>query len=428
MHAFTPIFVPEKKVEEKPEKPAAKQSTSAQTTTTSRAVPGTALPPAVDSKKRMGDLAAMVSKKGVVGKAKDMTQIRADEEMKLASTVMGRTIYTPMKRKRIYHGSDARKTEVTEVKGSKRIVYIFNSVKIGELAQKLSQKLDHLKNSCLKLNLLIKEDDDIGLILANEIAALYQYRVENKAFDEQAVITEGVVKKEKSDLPTRNPIITVMGHVDHGKTTLLDSIRKAKVTEGEAGGITQHIGAYSVEVSGSIITFLDTPGHAAFGSMRQRGANITDIVVLVVAADDGVMPQTKESIKYAKNAGCPIIVAVNKMDKEGASPDRIKQELTEFELVSEEWGGDTMFAEISAINGDGIDELLESIKIQAEMMDLRESPKGKAEGYIIESKIESGRGPVATVLVQRGTLKKGDPVVVGEYYGCLLYTSPSPRD
>lgn len=415
MHTFTPIFVPEKKTETKE-----KTETSAVKSATTDAKKTYSSPDAnakEGTKKRIGDLAAMVSKKGAAGKAKDMTQIRADEEMKLASTVVGtRSLYTPLKRKKVYIGSDKKKTEITEVKGSKRVVSIFGTVKAGELAQKLSQKFDNFKNECLKLNLLVAENDDIGLSLAGEIAALYDYRAENKAFDEAAILS-GTEKKAKSDLPLRNPIITVMGHVDHGKTTLLDSIRKAKVTEGEAGGITQHIGAYSVKVDKATITFLDTPGHAAFGSMRQRGANITDIVVLVVAADDGVMPQTKESIKYAKNAGCPIIVAVNKMDKEGANPERIKQELTEFELVSEEWGGDTMFANISAINGDGIDGLLETIKLQAEMMDLRESPKGKAEGVIIESKIESGRGPVATVLVQKGTLKKGDALVVGECYG-----------
>lgn len=418
MHAFTPVFVPEAKEEKKEEKTSdSPQRKFSENRTASPADAANADKQAGASKKRMGDLAAIVSKKGTAGKAKDMTQIRADEEMKLASTVMGRTVYTPLKKKKVYHGSDTKKTELTEVKDSKRVVHIFGSVKASELAQKLSQKFENFKNKCLDLNLLVKADDDIGLTLASEIAELYDYRAENKAFDETAVLGNETAKKSNSDLPLRNPIITVMGHVDHGKTTLLDTIRKAKVTEGEAGGITQHIGAYSVKVSDATITFLDTPGHAAFGSMRQRGANVTDIVVLVVAADDGVMPQTKESIRYARNAGCPIIIAVNKMDKEGANPERIKQELTEFELVPEDWGGETMYVPVSALNGDGIDDLLENIKLQAEMMDLRESPKGKAEGIIIESKIESGRGPVATVLVQRGTLKKGDAVVVGECYG-----------
>ncbi len=419
MHTFTPVSMPEKtsastdktETAEGRGQTRVKHAAHAEAATPQEIAEGKA-----PTKKRMGDLAAMVSKKGAASKAKDMTQIRADEEMKLASTVMGRTLYTPLKRKKIYSGSDTKKTEITEVKDAKRVISVYGSITATELAQKLSQKFDAFKNKCLELNLLVKGSDDIGIFLANEIATLYNYRVENKAFDEAKVLDK-VEVEDKSKLPHRNPIITVMGHVDHGKTTLLDTIRKTKVTAGEAGGITQHIGAYSVPVGDATLTFLDTPGHAAFGSMRQRGANITDIVVLVVAADDGVMPQTKESIKYARNAGCPIIVAVNKMDKEGANPDRIKQELTEFELVSEEWGGDTMFANISALNGDGIDELLESIKLQAEVMDLREDPKGKAEGIVIESKIESGRGPVATILVQKGTLKKGDSIVCGETYG-----------
>ncbi len=420
MHTFTPIFVPEA-TEKDTAKAESKESNASSATKPTHANTNPAsdnkLPTDRDgqTKKRMGDLAAIVSKKAG-GKAKDMTQIRADEEMKLASSVLGRTVYTPIKRKKIYSGSDVKKTNITEVKDSKRVVHIYGTVTAADLAQKLSQKFESFQNTCLDLNLLVSKEDDIGLFLANEIATLYDYRVENKAFDEAAVIGEEK-PKSNSNLPVRNPIITVMGHVDHGKTTLLDTIRKAKVTDGEAGGITQHIGAYSVKVSDATITFLDTPGHAAFGSMRQRGANVTDIVVLVVAADDGVMPQTKESIKYAQNAKCPIIVAVNKMDKEGANPERIKQELTEFELVPEEWGGDTMFVNVSALKGEGIDDLLENIKLQAEIMDLRESPKGSAEGVIIESKIETGRGPVATVLVQKGTLKKGDAVVVGECYG-----------
>ncbi len=412
MHSFTPVYVPEKTEEtntttQKSEKPqyndpsvvSANSDLDKKKTT---------------DKKRMGDLAAIVSKKGT-GKAKDMTMIRAEEEMKLASTVVGRSIYTPIKKKKIYVG-ETKETEITEVKESKRVVHIYNCVKADELAQKLSQKFKSFKNKCLELNLLVKEDDQIGLILASEIAALYDYRVENKAFDEDKVLGKDT-DKDKSNLPSRNPIITVMGHVDHGKTTLLDYIRNAKVTEGEAGGITQHIGAYSVKVKDATLSFLDTPGHAAFASMRQRGANVTDIVILVVAADDGVMPQTKESIKFAKNAGCPIIVAVNKMDKEGVNPDRVKQELTEFELVPEDWGGETMYVPVSALKGDGMDDLLESVKLQAEMMDLRAEPKGKAEGVVIESKVEDGRGAVSTVLVQKGTLKKGDAVVVGEFYG-----------
>ncbi|MBD65890.1 MAG: translation initiation factor IF-2 [Halobacteriovoraceae bacterium] len=416
MHAFTPVYVPEKSEEDSEKSTEAKKSAKANERF---AVPGEDDPESGKdergaSKKRMGDLASIVSKKGA-GKSKDMTQIKADEQMKFASNVVGRVMYTPTKKKKIYTG-ESKKTEITEVKDSKRVINIYRVTTGAELAQKLSQKFSKFQNRCLEINLLVKEDDYIGLELAGEIASLYDYRVEDKAFDESDVIDQDTVE-DKSHLPVRNPIITVMGHVDHGKTTLLDHIRKTKVTEGEAGGITQHIGAYSVKVGKSTLTFLDTPGHAAFASMRQRGANVTDVVILVVAADDGVMPQTKESIKFAKNAGCPIIVAVNKMDKEGANPERVKQELTEFELVPEEWGGETLFANISALNGDGIDDLLEQVKLQAELLDLREDPKGAVEGVIIESKIETGRGPVATVLVQKGTLKKGDAVVCGECHG-----------
>lgn len=408
MHTFTPIFTPEKKAE--PKKEPAKPDINKAAGAVAGAVDANGV-----QKKRLGDLAAIVSSKGVVNRAKDMTQIRSEEQLKFASTVMGRVLYTPSKRKRIYSGAK-RATELTEVKGSKRVINIFNVVTASDLADKLSQKFKSLANMCLSLNLLIKADDFIGLELATEISALYEYRVENKAFDEEKLIGAEVVE-DKSSLPLRNPMIAVMGHVDHGKTTLLDQIRKTKVTDGEAGGITQHIGSYSVKVDDSTLTFLDTPGHAAFGSMRQRGAKVTDIVILVVAADDGVMPQTKQSIKFAKNAGTPIIVAINKMDKEGANPEKVKQELTEFELVSEEWGGDTMFVPVSALEGEGIDDLLEAVKLTSEILELRADPKGKAEGVVIESRIESGRGPVATVLVQKGTLKKGDSLVIGECYG-----------
>src|SRR5262249_20663478 len=207
---------------------------------------------------------------------------------------------------------------------------------------------------------------------------------------------------------TRPPVVTVMGHVDHGKTTLLDSIRKARVAAGEAGGITQHIGAYSVKIeSGQTVTFIDTPGHEAFTAMRARGANVTDIAIIVVAADDGVMPQTAEAINHAKAAGVPIIVAVNKIDKPGADLDKIKRQLTEFELVPEEWGGTTIFCPVSALKGEGIKELLEQIVLVAEVQELKANPKRSATGTVIESRMEKGRGSVATVLVREGTLQVG---------------------
>lgn len=374
-----------------------------------------------ETKKRMGGLAAMMTgKKVIASKAQAITMSRAEEELRsyTALSGTGRPIYTQIMRKKDYAGP-TQQTEITEVKESKRVVQIHKGVELGELAKKLSIKFKDLVDECLKLNLLIKETDYVGPTLAAEICELFNYRVEDKAFNEEKIIGKAVLsEEEKNKLPIRPPVVAIMGHVDHGKTTLLDTIRKAKVASGEAGGITQHIGAYSVNVDGGKkITFLDTPGHAAFAAMRQRGAHATDIVVLVVAGDDGVMPQTKESIKFCENAGVPIIVAVNKMDKPGVNPDRVKQELTEFNLMPEDWGGQTQYVHVSALKGQGIDELLDAILLQAEMLELRANPKSAVEGVVIESKIEPGRGPIATILVQNGTLNKGDYVVVGETFG-----------
>ncbi len=224
-------------------------------------------------------------------------------------------------------------------------------------------------------------------------------------------------EESEEDLEERPPVVVVMGHVDHGKTSLLDSIRNSAVTSGEAGGITQHIGAYTVEINGKVIAFLDTPGHEAFTAMRMRGAQVTDIAILVVAADDGVMPQTIEAINHAKAANVDIIVAINKIDKPSANPDRVKQELTEYGLVAEEWGGDTVCVPVSAMNKTGIDQLLEMIIITAEMKELKANPNKNARGTIIEAQLDKGRGPVATVLVQSGTLKIGDPLVAGGCFG-----------
>jgi translation initiation factor IF-2 len=409
-HSFTPVFTPEAKKPETPEKKAQDARLLPR-----RPVDETeGMSDEEKDKKRMGDLAAAMGKKAGTGK-KDLTVIRADEELKFASQLVGKTIYTAAKKKKLYSGPTQR-TLITEVKDSKRVVTINGAATAEDLAHKLSQKFDAFANKMLEINLLVRADDYIGVKLANVIAAVYNYRVEDKAFNEEAVLNK-VEGEDKSAFPTRNPIITIMGHVDHGKTSLLDYIRKAKVASGEAGGITQHIGAYTVPSAKGDLTFLDTPGHAAFGAMRQRGANVTDIVVLVVAADDGVMPQTIESIKFCKNAGVPIIVAVNKIDKPGANPDKVKQGLVEYGLLSEDWGGETQFVHLSALTGAGVDNLLEAIGLQAEIMDLREDPKGPAEGVVIESKIEVGRGPVATIIIQKGTLNKGDAIVVGETAG-----------
>jgi translation initiation factor IF-2 len=374
-----------------------------------------------ENKKRMGGLASMMTgKKSIASKAQAITMSRAEEELKsyTALSGTGRPIYSQILRKKDYVGP-TQQTEKTEVKDSKRVVQIHKGVVLGDLAHKLSVKFKDLLDECLKLNLLIKETDYVGPKLAADICALFNYRVEDKAFNEEKIIGKAAVSEDqKSKFPVRPPVVAIMGHVDHGKTTLLDTIRKDKVASGEAGGITQHIGAYSVKVEGDkTITFLDTPGHAAFGAMRQRGAHATDIVVLVVAADDGVMPQTKESIRFCENAGVPIIIAVNKMDKPGVNPDKVKQELTEFNLLPEDWGGTTQYVHVSALKSMGIDELLEAILLQAEILDLRADEKGPVEGVVIESKIEQGRGPMATILVQSGTLNKGDYLVVGETFG-----------
>ncbi len=238
-------------------------------------------------------------------------------------------------------------------------------------------------------------------------------KVEEK---EAESLIDDIVDEEK-DLVERAPIVTIMGHVDHGKTTLLDMIRKSNVTAGEFGGITQHIGAYQVEVNGKKVTFLDTPGHEAFTAMRARGASVTDVSIIVVAADDGVMPQTKEAIDHSKAAGVPIIIAINKMDKPGANPDRIKNDLSELGLMPEEWGGDTIYVECSAKTGDGIKDILETILVVSEVRELKANPNKVATGTVIEAKLDKGRGPVATLLVQNGTLKQGDSIVVGTAYG-----------
>lgn len=249
------------------------------------------------------------------------------------------------------------------------------------------------------------------------IALEFGYELQDEVVTDLTRFEEIVVEDDPASLVSRPPVVTIMGHVDHGKTTLLDTIRSSRVARGEAGGITQHIGAYQVVKDKFPITFIDTPGHAAFTQMRARGAQITDIVVLVVAADDGVMPQTEEAIAHAQAAGCPIIVAVNKIDKPTANPDRVMEELTHFNLVPEVWGGDTIYVPISALKGTGVDQLLEMIQLVAEMKELKANPSRKAMGTVIEAELDKGRGPIATFLVQNGTLKVGDVVVCGDTWG-----------
>ena len=374
------------------------------------------------SKKRMKVLSQMMANsKGV---RRDLTQLRADEELKSYGTgPIGKVNYVPVGRKKVYLGP-SDKTSLTETKGDKRYVSMSGAIKGIELAKKLKVKFKDFAAKAMDFNLLMRSDDYLGVGLAAELAGLYDYRIRDISFKEDAIIQESEEGKSKDEnCPLRSPVVAIMGHVDHGKTTLLDAIRKTKVVESEAGGITQHMGAYQVEVSGQKLTFLDTPGHAAFAAMRQRGADVTDIVILVVASDDGVMPQTKESIRFCQQTGVPIIVAVNKMDKEGADDQRIRQELVEFGLVPENWGGETQYVNISALKGEGLDDLLEMVKLLAEILEIKADPKGRAEGVVIESRIAPGRGPMVTLLVQKGTLHKGDDLVVGEIYGRARHLS-----
>lgn len=304
-------------------------------------------------------------------------------------------------------------------------ITFYESLSVSELAQKLGREPSEIIKKLLMLGVMATinqelDKDTIELICADYgVDVEEEIRVDVTDLEVYFEDTEGLEEEHPSpeNMIERPAVVTIMGHVDHGKTTLLDSIRNTKVTQGEAGGITQHIGAYQIEHEGKKLTFLDTPGHAAFTTMRARGASVTDITILVVAADDGVMPQTVEAISHAQAANVPIIVAVNKIDKPTANPDRVMQELTEHGLVSEDWGGDTIFVPISALTGDGIDNLLEMIQLVSEVAELEADPTLRARGTVIEAELDRGRGSVATLLVQNGTLKVGDPIVVGNTYG-----------
>ncbi len=290
-------------------------------------------------------------------------------------------------------------------------------ITLRELADKIKQPAAAVIKKLMLDGKMYSINQELSFDEAEEIALEYDIIAEK---EEVVDVVEELLREEEEDpslMVKRPPVVCVMGHVDHGKTSLLDAIRSTNVTSREAGGITQHIGASVVEINGEKITFLDTPGHEAFTAMRMRGAQSTDIAVLVVAADDGVMPQTVEAINHAKAAGVEIIVAVNKIDKEGANVDRVKQELTEYDLVAEDWGGDTIFVPVSALTHEGVEQLLEMILLTAEVMELKANPNRKARGIVIEAKLDKGRGPVATVLVQKGTLRVGDSIAIGSAYG-----------
>ena len=298
-----------------------------------------------------------------------------------------------------------------------KVITIPESITIGELADKMKMQASALIKKLFMQGMMLSVNHEIDFEKAQEIALDYDVIAEQ---EEKVDVIEELLKEDEEDetlMVKRPPVVCVMGHVDHGKTSLLDAIRKTNVISGEAGGITQHIGAYVVNYNGEKITFLDTPGHEAFTAMRMRGAQATDIAILVVAADDGVMPQTVEAISHAKAAGISIIVAVNKIDKPSANVEKVKQELAEYELLAEDWGGDTVFVPVSAHTGEGLEQLLEMVLLTAEMNELKANPNRKARGVVIEAKLDKGRGPVATVLVQKGTLHAGDAVAIGSAYG-----------
>ncbi|MDL2268558.1 translation initiation factor IF-2 [Desulfosarcina sp. OttesenSCG-928-A07] len=311
-----------------------------------------------------------------------------------------------------------QKTAITTAKAIKRRIKVDDTIVLAELAKRMGIKASDMIVKLMGMGVMATVNQTIDYDTAVLVAGEFNYEVEKAAFEEDMILKKTDTDQEDPDrLQTRPPVVTIMGHVDHGKTSLLDVIRKTRVTEGEAGGITQHIGAYHVETEKGLIAFLDTPGHEAFSAMRSRGAKVTDLVVLVVAADDGVKPQTIEAINHAKASGVPIIVAINKMDKPEADPERVQRELSDQGLAPEAWGGETIFVEVSAKKNTGIDELLDMILLQAEILELKANPNKLASGHVVEAKLDAGRGPVATVLVQDGTLRAGDSVVCGIHYG-----------
>ncbi len=323
-------------------------------------------------------------------------------------------VFQPKKKKIASNPAEMKKTEITKPAAHKRVVKVYGSMKVSELADEMHVKSPQLVKVLMKNGVMGNVNTELDFETISLIVPEFDYEAENIQKSDDELVEMAAFGDLGAEKIARAPIVTVMGHVDHGKTTLLDFIRKAKVAEGEAGGITQHVGAYRVKTSIGECTFIDTPGHEAFTAMRARGASSTDIVILVVAADDGVMPQTIEAISHSKQAGVPIIVAMNKMDRPDANPDKIKQQMAEYELVPEDWGGDTMFVPVSALKGEGVDELLEQVSLLAEMQELRANPKRSATGIVVESRVEVGKGNVATLLVQDGTLTSGQNVVIGE--------------
>jgi len=320
------------------------------------------------------------------------------------------------KKRRALPGKEQRKTEITTPRASKRVMRIAEGVTVGDMARNMGIKAGEIIKKLMEMGVMSTVNQMLDVDTATLMAGEFGYTVENVAFNVESAIEE-IPEETGGEAKPRPPVVTIMGHVDHGKTSLLDAIRHTNITADEFGGITQHIGAYTVEAHGKTITFVDTPGHEAFTAMRARGAKVTDIVILVVAADEGVMPQTVEALNHARDAKVPIIVALNKIDRPEANIDRVKQQLTERGLIPEDYGGDVITVPVSARSGEGIERLLEMILLQAEVMDLKAKPDRAARGTVIEAQLDRGRGPVATVLIQEGTLRQGDPFVCGVAFG-----------
>ncbi len=356
-------------------------------------------------------------KAGKGGKGKKRV-IRKQEVIELKEREFRSPRGRVLRKKRALPGKEQRKTEITVPKASKRVVRVAEVVTVGDMARSMGVKAGEVIKKLMGLGMMATINQVLDFDTATLVANEFDYQVENVAFDvETALQGQHEVAEPEEGLEPRPPVVTIMGHVDHGKTSLLDAIRSTHVTDAEAGGITQHIGAYHVRVEGRGVTFLDTPGHEAFTAMRARGAKVTDIVVLVVAADDGVMPQTIEAVDHARAAEVPIIVAVNKIDRPDADPERVQRGLSDHGLVPENWGGDTIFVPVSAVTHEGIPNLLEMLLLQADLLELKANPNKLARGAVVEAKLERGRGPVSTVLVQEGTLKVGDPIFAGPHHG-----------
>ena len=324
-------------------------------------------------------------------------------------------IFQPKKKRVVVSRADFKKTQLTTPKASKRVVKVHGTMTVSEFAQAMGQRAPAVIRKLMAAGEMVNINSSLDFETISLLAPDFGFEAENVQLSPEDVVAKGTFGNLEATPVKRPPVVTVMGHVDHGKTSLLDAIRNADVVTGEAGGITQHIGAYKVSLGeGQDVTFIDTPGHEAFTAMRARGAQVTDIAIIVVAADDGVMPQTAEAINHSKAAGVPMIIAVNKMDKEGANIEQIKQQLTEYEIVPEEWGGSHIFCPVSALQKEGIKELLEQVLLVAEMEDLKGNPERSALGTVVEARIEKGRGPMATLLVKDGTLKVGDMLVAGQ--------------